>query len=156
MWLDTLAEGPLRTQKIVPQSIAWFALSLGVLALLLATVGLYGVVSYTVGGSTHEIGVRMALGATKSDVLRWAVRQKARPVVLGGVAGLAFSLAVSTLLRAALAVPGNPDLLFGASPFAGATFAGAFALLGGLALIACYIPARRAAKVDPMVALRHE
>jgi putative ABC transport system permease protein len=156
MWLDTLAEGPLRTQKMVPQAIAGFAVSLGVLALLLATVGVYGVVSYAVGGSTHEIGVRMALGATRSDVLHWALRQKRRPVVLGGVTGLALSLGLSTLLRAALAVPGSPDLLFGASPFDGATFAGAFALLGGLALIACYIPARRAAKVDPMEALRYE
>ena len=98
----------------------------------------------------------MALGANQSDILRWTVRQKMRPVLVGAVAGLVGSVGISILLRAVLVVPGNPDFLFGASSFDGRTFACPFGLLASIALIACYLPARRATKVDPMIALRYE
>jgi len=126
MWLDTLDHGPLRMQRIIPQAITWFAASLGVLVLLLAMVGVYGVVSYAVSESTHEVGVRMALGASKPDVLYWTLTQKMRPVLVGALAGLTLSIGLSALVRAALVVPGNPDFLFGTNPFDVATFAAAF------------------------------
>ena len=98
----------------------------------------------------------MALGATKPDIFAWTVRQKMRPVVVGAIAGLVCSIGVSIALRAVLVVPGNPDFLFGTSSFDGMTFTSALSLLASIALIACYVPARRATKVDPMVALRYE
>lgn len=156
MQLNSLAEGPLRWQKVIPEAVTYFAVSLGILTLLLALVGVYGVMSYTVGQCTREIGVRMALGAEAPDILQWIVRQGMRPVVQGGIAGLVCSVGVSAILRAVLIAPGSADFLFGVSPFDPVTFAGVFCFLAGVALLACYIPARRATKVDPMMALRHE
>jgi putative ABC transport system permease protein len=152
----SLEEGPMRLQKLIPQAIAYFSSSLGILALLLALVGIYGVMGFAVSQRTHEIGVRMAMGATRSDILRWIVRQGMRPVFFGAVVGVTCSLGVAILLRAVLVIPGSPDLLFGVNSFDPATFVGLFFFLAGVALLACYIPARRAANVDPMVALRYE
>lgn len=121
--------------------------SLGVLALLLAAVGIYGVVSFTVGQRTQEIGVRMALGAQARDVVKLVVGQGMRPVFLGVVAGLAGALALSRFLQ---------DQLYGIAPTDATTFALAAVLLLLVALLAGYLPARRAAKIDPMSALRFE
>ena len=121
--------------------------SFGGLALLLAAVGIYGVLSYSVSQRTREIGIRMALGATRGSVLRYILRQGAIVSVVGIVAGVGASLACMRLIR---------DLLFGVSPTDLATYISIPLLLLVVALCATVIPARRATKVDPMVALRYE
>ena len=116
-------------------------------ALILAAVGIYGVISYAVSQRTHEIGIRMALGAQASDVLRLIVQQGMIVTFTGIVIGLAASLALTRLLA---------TLLFDVSPTDPLTFTGVAALLLIVAFMACYLPARRAAKVDPLTAVRHD
>jgi predicted permease len=117
------------------------------LALALACVGIYGVVSYLVGQRTHEIGVRMALGAQPGDVLRMVVGEGAKMALIGVAAGVVISLGVTRLMA---------KVLFGVPPQDPLTFASVAILLSLVALAACYLPARRATRVDPIIALRPE
>jgi putative ABC transport system permease protein len=117
------------------------------IALVIATVGIYGVISYAVSQRTHEIGIRMALGAQERDVLRMVVRRGMHLTFIGVAIGLAAALALTRIMQ---------NLLFNVSATDPATFSLIALLLIGVALIASYIPARRATKVDPLQALRHE
>ena len=116
-------------------------------ALMLAAVGIYGVISYSVSQRTHEIGIRLALGAQRRDILRLVVGQGLGLTLLGVGLGLAAALALTRFLT---------TLLFGVSPTDPVAFGVIALLLTGVALLACYAPARRATQVDPMVALRCE
>lgn len=154
--LLNLDNGPVFIEKLTSQACMILAAILGFMALLLTLVGLYGIINYAVSQRTREIGIRMALGAKRSDVLRLVLQQGMRPVVVGGILGLVGSFGVSRILSAVVAIPDAPDLLFGVSPIDPLTFVGVSVLLAAAALLACYFPAHRATKVDPMVALRYE
>ena len=123
------------------------ASSFAALALLLAAIGVYGLLSFSVARRTNEIGTRMALGATQADVLKMVLRQGLLLVWIGLIVGVAGALALTRLLE---------TLLFGVRPTDPASFAAVAILLLGAGMLASYLPARRATKVDPMVALRYE
>jgi putative ABC transport system permease protein len=141
--LDQLLGQSILLRRFFMMLLAGFAL----LALTLAAVGIYGVMSYVVTQRTQEIGIRMALGAQVSDVLRLIVGNGMKLAIIGISLGLAGAFAATRLLA---------ELLFGVTATDAATFAAVSSMLAVVVLVACYIPARRATKVDPLVALRYE
>jgi len=138
-----LTEEGMSQERIVATLSSFF----GLLALLLASIGLYGVLAYAVERRTREIGIRMALGAQTGNLLKLVVRQGMALVAIGLVSGLAGALALTRFIA---------GQLYGVGPADPTTFVVISLLLTAVALVACYLPARRAAKVDPMVALRSE
>jgi putative ABC transport system permease protein len=139
--------------QIIARSVAdrRFALELlgvfAAVALLLAAIGIYGVMAYSFSQRTHEVGIRIALGAQRLDILRMALGEGMRLVVIGLASGLVGAAIVTRFFR---------SMLFDVVPADPITFLSVSAMLAGVALFACYIPARRAIHVDPLVALRHE
>jgi putative ABC transport system permease protein len=140
-------EQVLRSSVAAERFNARLLTALAVLALILAAAGIYGVIAYSVARRTHEIGVRMALGARSGQVLRLVLRQGLLMALVGVVAGAVGALFLTRLLV---------SFLHDVSPTDPLTFLTVALLLMGLALVACYVPARRAARVDPLVALRYE
>jgi putative ABC transport system permease protein len=141
--IDQLLDGMMAQRRL---NMVLFALFGGV-ALVLAAVGVYGVISYSVTQRTHEIGIRMALGADRGDVLKLIIRNGMTLVLIGVAIGLIAAFGLTRLMT---------TLLFGVSATDLATFVAVSGILSGVALAACFVPALRAIKVDPMVALRYE
>jgi predicted permease len=143
----------LTMNEVIDHSLAarrlnlWLLGVFAVIALVLSATGLYGVIAYLVAQRTREIGIRMALGAQVGDVTRLVVQQGARLAAIGIAVGLVGALALTRVLA---------SLLYGVSARDPLTFAGVAAVLGAVALMATYVPARRAARVDPLMAIRSE
>lgn len=127
--------------------VAGLSGTLGLFALLLCSIGLYGMVSYSVGRSVREIGIRLALGANKAAVMRHVLWQARRPVLIGGAVGVILCATVSTVLS---------SILFGIGAHDPVAFISVPSILFAIAVLATYIPARRAMSIDPMIALRCE
>jgi putative ABC transport system permease protein len=141
--LEELVARSAATRRFSMSLIGAFAL----IALALAAVGVYGVINHSVSQRTREIGIRMALGARPCDVIELIIGQSLRLTLIGVASGLAAALALTRLMR---------SLLFGVSATDPVTFVGVAGLLTFVALLACFVPARRATKVDPLAALKHE
>jgi len=142
--LDLINNSPT---AYIHRSSAWLVAGFASLALLLGVVALYGVVAYSVGRRTREIGVRIALGAQRSSVYQLVMKEAVWLTTIGVIAGLLCAVAAAISIR---------SLLFGVQAWDAATLIATAAVLGIASLLASYVPARRAAKVDPMVALRYE
>jgi predicted permease len=141
--MQEIVSGSISTQRLTMLLLGVFA----ALALTLSAIGIYGVISYLTGQRIHEIGVRMALGASREDVLRMVLGQGMRTTLIGVAVGIAAALGLTRLITKVIYGVGATDPL---------TFLGVAVLLISVALLACYIPARRAMRVDPIIALRYE
>jgi len=141
--MEEIALEPMKQQRMVMALLTSFA----GLALVLSALGIYGVLSYSMAQRTREIGLRLALGADRGSVLRLVVGTGARLAFFGIAAGTAVALVLTRLMT---------DLLYGVRPADPATFGVVTILLAATSILACYIPARRAMRVDPIVALRYE
>jgi len=141
--MDQIISRSLADRRFALQLLAVFA----AVALLLAAVGIYGVMSYSLSQRTHEVGIRVALGAQRLDILRLALGEGLRIVVIGLLSGLLGAAVITRVFR---------SMLFEVHPMDPLTFFSVSALLAGVALLACYLPARRATRVDPLAALRQD
>ena len=140
-------EGTLERASATPRFRTFLIAVFAVVALLLAAAGIYGVMAYTVSQRTAEIGLRMALGASRGEVLRTVVGQGAASVGIGLALGVALALGAGRLLR---------DLLFGVTPSDPLVLVAVVAIMALVALVACVVPGRRALRVEPAMALRSE
>jgi ABC-type antimicrobial peptide transport system permease subunit len=143
--MDEVVSETLSSRRFAMILLAVFACT----ALVLASIGMYGVISYIVGQRSRDIGIRMALGANREEVLRWVLGRGSRLALIGAGCGL-----LATLVPGQ-AIAGS-SLLYGVRPYDPLTFIGVTALMMAVALSACYLPARRATRIDPMKALRTE
>ena len=141
--MDQLLAGAVGSPKLIVRLTVGFA----VVALLLGAIGIYGVLSYTMSQRSQEVGIRIALGAESRQVVRMVVFEGMRIVAIAVVIGLVASLATTRLLQSQLFGVGPTDVL---------TFSVVTLLLAFVAMLACYLPARRASRVDPMIALRSD
>jgi ABC-type antimicrobial peptide transport system permease subunit len=126
---------------------AWVSGSVGLVGVLLAAIGIYGVTAYAITRRTREIGIRIALGARPADIVAMVLRQGMFLVAIGSVIGLVLAATATRLLR---------TLLFGVRPLDLLTFGGAVVLFAAIGMLACYLPTRRAVRIDAMEALRYE
>jgi putative ABC transport system permease protein len=141
--MEQIISGSLAERRFTMLLLIIFAAT----ALLLAAIGIYGVMSYAVTRRSHELGIRVALGASRREVVGLVLRQGMKLAAVGMAAGLVAALALTRFMA---------GLLYGVRPADPATLAAVALLLGGIAFLACYIPARRATAVDPAIALRCE
>jgi ABC-type antimicrobial peptide transport system permease subunit len=139
--MDQLLDSAVGSPRLIVRLTVGFA----IVALLLGAIGIYGVLSYTMSQRTHEVGIRIALGAESRQVVRMVVGEGIRIVAIAVAVGLVGAFGATRLLRSQLFGVGPTDLL---------TFSVVTVVLSGVAILACYLPARRASRVDPMVALR--
>ena len=142
--MERLQNGPVETQLRIAAVIAG---SVGIVGLLLASIGIYGVTAYTVSRRTREIGVRLSLGASRTAVVGMVLRQSMTLLAVGSVIGLALAAAAGQVLSGAR---------FGVPPPDGLTFGAAAALFAAVGLVACYVPVRRAMRISAIEALRYE
>jgi ABC-type antimicrobial peptide transport system permease subunit len=141
--MQDIVAGSVATQRLAMILLSVFS----ALALALSSIGIYGVISYLTGQRTQEIGVRIALGASGKDVLRMILGEGMRITLVGVVVGIAAALGLTRLIT---------KMIYGVGAMNPIIFGGVAILLTGVALLACYIPARRAMRVDPIAALRYE
>jgi ABC-type antimicrobial peptide transport system permease subunit len=144
--MTTLGDS-IRHNTLGEEIVAHLVGSLSLLGLFLAAVGLYGVIAFTVSRRTHELGIRMAVGAGRRDIIRLVLRQGFKLCLIGLGIGLVGALIAGQAIKAAL---------YGISPLDPTALAASLLVLSATTMSACYLPARRAAKVDPMEALRYE
>jgi ABC-type antimicrobial peptide transport system permease subunit len=142
-WMDVIVYGSVATPRFAFVLVGLFA----GLAILLAAIGTYGVISYSVSQRTPEFGLRMALGAQRLDVINLVLVQAAKLVLTGTVLGLLLALTLARVLK---------SLIYDVSPADPLTFGSVGLMVIAIAVLACYIPARKATKADPMIALRAE
>jgi predicted permease len=154
--LVAVDKAPLQIQRMMAEAPAVTAFILGVLALLLASLGVFGVVSQLVVQRTREIAIRVSLGAQNRDVVRMVTTQTLRPVLAGAVAGLAGAMSISGFLAKMVRTPDMPDLTYGSGAFDPVTFAAVLGVLTAVIGIASFVPVRRATRIAPADALRNE
>lgn len=152
----TMMDGPMALQRLMAELPALLAFGLALVGLLLSSVGVYGLISNIVARRTREIGVHLAIGARPLDVIWLVTMRTLRPVVWGALIGGAGAVALSLFLHSLIVTPDIPDLTFGGGAFSPAVFGGVFLVLISVVAAACVLPARRAARLDPTVALRAE
>jgi ABC-type antimicrobial peptide transport system permease subunit len=141
--MEEIVAGSISSQRMTMILLSVFS----ALALVLSAIGIYGVISYLVGQRTHEIGIRVAMGASRKDVLRLVMGDGMIIALAGAGVGLAAALGLTRLIA---------KMIYGVSASDPLTFAGVAILLMGVALLACYVPARRAMSVDPIIVLRYD
>lgn len=154
--LINIEEGPLKLKRSMIQGLTVFLIVLACIALIIAATGIYGVMAHLVSQRVKEIGIRVALGATRNRVLRAVVLPGLRPALVGLILGSAGGLALSWLAHTTLMFPESSDFFYGVPFYDPVTFLGLSCFVVAVAAIASLVPARRALNVDPMVALREE